>query len=90
VDRRALWAVDILKVGHHGSRAGLTDELAQVLSPKLALVSAGARNRYGHPTAETLERLEAVGAQVLRTDRQGTVALSLAAEGVSVEVEREG
>lgn len=90
VDRRALGAVDILKVGHHGSRAGLTDELAQVLSPKLALVSAGARNRYGHPTAETLERLEAVGAQVLRTDRQGTVALSLAAEGVSVEVEREG
>ena len=90
VDAGALGAVGVLKVGHHGSRAGLTDELAQALDPKLALVSAGAHNRYGHPAADTLERLEAVGAQVLRTDRQGTVAVTLTAQGIAVSTEREG
>lgn len=89
VDAGSLGAVDILKVGHHGSRAGLTDQLAEALSPKVALVSAGAHNRYGHPTAETLERLEAVGAQVLRTDQQGSVALTLTADGMAVRAERD-
>lgn len=87
IDRGVLGQVDVLKVGHHGSRAGLTDEVARALSPRIALVSVGASNRYGHPTLETLERLQAVGAQVLRTDRQGTVDVALDAGFIAVTTE---
>lgn len=89
IDETSIAPVDIFKVGHHGSRAGLTDEVAQALRPRIALVSAGAHNRYGHPTQETLDRLEAVGASILRTDQQGTVTLQLDADAAAVHVERE-
>lgn len=82
-----LGPIDVLKVPHHGSRAGLTDELVGQLSPELALVSCGASNRYGHPAPETVERLEAAGARILRTDRQGTVSLRLAPDAIAVEAE---
>lgn len=77
--------VDVLKVGHHGSKASLSDEAASLLDPELALVSVGAQNRYGHPADEALARLEAVGAEVLRTDERGTVCLSFAKEGIRVQ-----
>ena len=67
-------SVDLYKVGHHGSKNALDDEEAAVLSPRIALVSAGARNRYGHPAQDTLDRLEAAGARVFRTDEQGDVS----------------
>lgn len=89
IDETSIAPVDIFKVGHHGSRAGLTDEVAQALRPRIALVSAGAHNRYGHPTQETLDRLDAVGASILRTDQQGTVTLQLDADAAAVHVERE-
>ena len=76
--------VDIYKVGHHGSRAALDDETARMLSPSIALVSVGSTNRYGHPAPETLERLEAVGSRVLRTDEQGDVSCKLEADSISV------
>lgn len=76
--------VDIYKVGHHGSRVALDDEVAEALSPLVALVSVGAGNRYGHPTSETLERLDAVGAQVFRTDEQGDVSCELSTDSIEV------
>lgn len=80
----ALGKVDIYKVGHHGSRAALDDETVRALSPSIALVSVGSKNRYGHPAPETLERLESVGARVLRTDEQGDVSCKLEADSISV------
>lgn len=80
----ALGEVNIYKVGHHGSRAALDDETVRALSPDIALVSVGASNHYGHPAAETLERLESVGARVLRTDEQGDVSCKLEADSISV------
>ncbi len=88
IDDGALGAVDVLKVGHHGSRAGLTDGVAQALSPRIALVSVGARNRYGHPAPETLSRLETVGATVFRTDQHGTVDVRLSTGSVAVGTQR--
>ncbi len=76
--------VDIYKVGHHGSRAALDDEAAHLLSPRIALVSVGAENRYGHPAAETLERLASVGAKVFRTDEQGDVSCKLEPDEIRV------
>lgn len=67
--------VDILKVGHHGSRNGAYAWQMATLKPKLSLISCGKNNRYGHPHKETLKLLEDEGSNVLRTDLQGDVGL---------------
>jgi len=64
---------DVLKVGHHGSKTSTTDAFVAAVNPRLALVSVGAKNSYGHPTQEVLARLESAGALVVRTDQKGTV-----------------
>jgi competence protein ComEC len=73
-DRAALSAT-VLKVAHHGSRGSSTPEFLRAVGPRVAVVSVGARNPYGHPSPETLARLEAAGATVYRTDRDGAVVL---------------
>ncbi|MER7707853.1 ComEC/Rec2 family competence protein, partial [Kitasatospora sp. NPDC097605] len=67
--------VDVLKVAHHGS-AYQDWELTAALSPRLALISCGADNPYGHPSPRTVDRLRALGATVLRTDRMGDIAVT--------------
>lgn len=74
--RRADLRADVLKVGHHGSRFSTSDAFLKEVAPRAALISVGARNRYGHPTEETLARLSAVGAQVFRTDEDGAIRVS--------------
>jgi competence protein ComEC len=68
--------VDFLKVAHHGSGTATTDAFVTALQPRVAAVSVGARNDYGHPSPKTLARLEASGAAVLRTDIDGTITIS--------------
>ncbi|MDQ3491994.1 MAG: ComEC/Rec2 family competence protein, partial [Chloroflexota bacterium] len=68
--------IDVLKVAHHGSRSATTPELLGALRPRVALVSAGADNPYGHPAPATIERLESFGARVARTDRDGSLEVS--------------
>ena len=80
--------IDVLKAGHHGSKAGMTDRLALTLSPKITLVSCGANNRYGHPAATTVEALEAAGSAVFRTDESGDVACVFSDEGIAVRTQR--
>jgi competence protein ComEC len=75
--------VDVLKVPHNGSRHQDPEFLAAT-TPALALVSAGADNDYGHPSPETLDLLEAFGARVLRTDRDGTVLVVSTPAGPAV------
>ncbi len=67
--------VDILKVSHHGS-AYQDQGLMKALSPKVAVISVGAGNSYGHPSLETIASLENLGAVVKRTDRDGALLLS--------------
>jgi competence protein ComEC len=66
--------VDLLKVGHHGSRSASGDGWLAELSPRAAIVSVGARNRYGHPSAEALGRLARHGVDIWRTDRDGGIS----------------
>lgn len=73
--------VDLLKVSHHGSRGSSSADLLLATSPRVALVSAGRRNRYRHPHAEALERLRLSGARVFRTDRDGTVTVAVSEDG---------
>jgi competence protein ComEC len=67
--------IDYLKVGHHGSKYASTLEFLQKVRPELAVISVGSKNTYGHPTGETLSRLEQVGAEVRRTDKVGTIVI---------------
>jgi competence protein ComEC len=68
---------DVLKVGHHGSATSTTAPLLEAVSPRLALVSVGAGNRYGHPSPDVLEALRSHGSHVLRTDDVGTIVVSI-------------
>lgn len=78
-------AVDVLKVAHHGSYTGTTDELAEKLSPEIAVISYGEGNSYGHPYQSVLDALEAVGADIYGTAVNGTVVVT--SDGVDIWVE---
>ncbi|HEY3164944.1 MAG TPA: ComEC/Rec2 family competence protein [Candidatus Limnocylindrales bacterium] len=79
--QRGLPPIDILKVAHHGSATASTPAFLDTVQPKVAIVSAGADNPYGHPARSTIERLRATGARVLRTDTDGSVAVTIEADG---------
>ncbi|MDP3727733.1 MAG: ComEC/Rec2 family competence protein [bacterium] len=67
---------DVLKVGHHGSKTSTSAAFLGAVKPRLAVISAGRKNRYGHPTAEVIDRLAAAGVTVFRTDQQGTITFT--------------
>jgi competence protein ComEC len=75
-----------LKVGHHGSRFSSTDEFLAATRAAVAVISVGARNPFRHPTPEALARLEAAGARIYRTDRDGAVVLET--DGVTLWITR--
>ena len=66
--------VDIYKVCHHGSRYQ-DEDLMKALTPKIAVISVGAKNVYGHPAPQTVEALTRLGAEVLRTDISGAISI---------------
>jgi len=77
MEKDVAWlGVDVLKVGHHGSKTSTSEEFLNQIKPKVAIISAGKDNNYGHPNIETLERLESIGAEIYRTDEQGTILLT--------------
>jgi competence protein ComEC len=73
--------IDVLKVSHHGSEDAGLDGLLERSVPKLAVISVGEGNRYGHPTPETVSELEDHRVLVMRTDRQGEVDIDAGASG---------
>jgi competence protein ComEC len=79
-----LLRVDLLKVGHHGSRGSTGDQWLDALRPTAAVISVG-RNDYGHPAPATLQRLASHGVDVHRTDREGTV--SVLTDGIRMTIE---
>ncbi|HET7121885.1 MAG TPA: ComEC/Rec2 family competence protein [Solirubrobacterales bacterium] len=77
--------VDVLKVAHHGSEDPGLGELLDRVQPKLAVISVGAVNPYGHPTASTLGTLARHGVPTLRTDRDGDVSIEVDGGGMRVD-----
>lgn len=73
-------AIDVLKVGHHGSKFSTTEELLDRYNPKAAVISAGENNRYGHPHEEVLKRLKERKIKTFRTDVQGAVTYTFRGE----------
>jgi competence protein ComEC len=83
----AVGPVDIYKVSHHGSK--YQDEgLMRELSPQIALISVGAKNSYGHPAPESIDSLTRLGTQVLRTDKDGAVAITASAHHLRVRTSK--
>ena len=83
-----LGPIDVFKAGHHGSRACIGRTVAEKLSSQVALVSVGARNRYGHPNGDVLALLEECGARVWRTDESGDVSCILGRTEMKIETMR--
>ena len=74
----------ILKAGHHGSRTSSGEALLKLVQPRLAFISCGKHNHYGHPSPETLARLKATGAIIFRTDQDGQIRLRFTREKLEV------
>ena len=68
--------IELLVAGHHGSKYAVSEELLLAVRPETAAISVG-YNTYGHPAAETLERLGAAGCDIYRTDLMGTVIFTI-------------
>ncbi len=71
----------MLKVGHHGSAYSTSDAWLNRVRPRIAVISCGRHNSFGHPSPDTLERLRRHGVRVYRTDEGGAVTLELRPEG---------
>ncbi len=84
LDRGTTLESQVLKVAHHGSRTSTTPAFVARVRPSIAVVSAGADNRFGHPHPGTLAALENAGATIYRTDRDG--AVTLRSDGVRWQV----
>ncbi len=78
----------VMKVGHHGSKDASLEEFLRAVQPEVAIISVGQGNQFGHPHPATIERLENLGAQVLRTDLSGTISIATDGTGYWVETER--
>lgn len=76
--------IELLMVGHHGSKDSTGMELLGWARPELGIISVGADNRYGHPNQETLERLRRSGVEVHRTDLEGTVTVVVQGDQVGI------
>ncbi len=67
--------VEVMNAPHHGSRTGMLDEWLSLVDPQLAVISVGAKNSYGHPAEEILQRLKSAQVRYLRTDEVGDVVV---------------
>ncbi len=74
---------DLLKMGHHGSSTSTSDEFLKAVSPSIAVISCGVDNSYGHPHAETLEKLNNAGIKYYRTDLLGSVVFKSDGESIT-------
>lgn len=76
--------VDVLKVGHHGSKYSTTESFLKKVTPKYAIISVAKENSYGHPSSETLQRLENNNIKVYSTSELGTILLTSDGENINI------
>lgn len=83
MDRYNLKEIDILKVGHHGSKNSSSKEFIDEVNPKYSIISVGKNNRYGHPNNEVLENLK--DSKIYRTDRDGSIMFMIKNNKLKIE-----
>ena len=81
-------AADVLKVGHHGSSTATSYNFLREVMPKYAVIEVGNGNSYNHPHEETLSKLNDEGAQIFRTDKNGTVTIRSDGTNITTETEK--
>ena len=69
--------INILKVGHHGSRTSTSEELLKVINPDIALISVGKDNKFNHPNRETIDILNKYKVKIYRTDKLGNIEINI-------------
>lgn len=79
---------DVLKVAHHGSDTSSSEAFIKRVSPKLAVISVGEGNSYGHPSETVIKRLSDAGATILRTDKNGTITVQSDGKNIDYTTEK--
>ena len=75
--------IDVLKVGHHGSKTSSSKEFINEMNPKYGVISVGKNNRYGHPNKEVLNVLE--DSKIYRTDQDGSIMFKIKNNKLKIE-----
>lgn len=75
IEKYNLQDIDVLIVGHHGSKTSSSKEFIDTINPKYSIISVGKNNRYGHPNKEILNNLE--GSKIYRTDEDGSIMFKI-------------
>ena len=83
IDKYNLPDIDILKVGHHGSRTSSSIEFINEINPEYSIISVGKNNRYGHPNKEVLDALEE--SKIYRTDQNGSIMFKINNNKLKIE-----
>ena len=83
LDKYNLPDIDVLKVGHHGSRTSSSKEFINEIKPKYSIISVGKNNRYGHPNKEVLENLN--NSKIYRTDQDGSIMFKIKNKELKIE-----
>ena len=83
LDKYNLPDIDVLKVGHHGSKTSSSKEFINEINPKYSIISVGKNNRYGHPNKEVLSNLEQ--SKIYRTDLDGSIMFKIKNNKLRIE-----
>ena len=83
IDKYNLPDIDVLKVGHHGSRTSSSIEFINEINPEYSIISVGKNNRYGHPNKEVLDALEE--SKIYRTDQNGSIMFKINNNKLKIE-----
>ena len=83
LDKYNLSNIDVLKVGHHGSRTSSSKEFIDEINPKYSIISVGKNNRYGHPNKEVLNNLN--NSKIYRTDQDGSIMFTMKNNKLKIE-----
>ena len=83
LDKYNLANIDVLKVGHHGSKTSSSKEFIDEIKPKYAIISVGKNNRYGHPNKEVLNNLD--NSKIYRTDQDGSIMFKIKNNKLKIE-----
>lgn len=82
---RGIENITMLKVAHHGSSSSTSEELLEQIQPSVSIISCGRNNRYGHPHAETMIRLEESGTKIFQTSKSGAITVQIKGNQIRIE-----
>ena len=83
IEKYNLQNIDILKVGHHGSRTSSSKEFISEINPRYSIISVGKNNRYGHPNNNVLDNLN--NSKIYRTDQDGSIMFKIKNDKLKIE-----